>query len=51
MVEGRIRNFYAESVLSEQPFVRDETRKTSVRQYADQNDMKLVSFEHWELES
>ncbi len=51
MVEGRMQNFYAESVLSEQPFVRDETRKTSVRQYANQNDMKLVSFEHWELES
>jgi len=29
MVEGRMRNFYAESVLSEQAFVKDETKKTS----------------------
>ncbi len=51
MVEGRMRNFYAESVLSEQPFVRNETKKTSVRQYAEQNDIKMISFEHWELGS
>ena len=49
MVEGRMRNFYAESVLSEQAFVKDETKKTSVGQYAKQNDIKLVRFEHWQL--
>ena len=47
MVEGRMRNFYAESVLTEQPFVKDE--KTTVGKYAQQHGMKLVRFEHWEL--
>ena len=48
MVEGRMKNYFAESVLSEQPFVRDD--KISVGKYAQQNDMKLVRFTHWELE-
>ncbi len=47
MVEGRMRNFYAESVLCEQPFVKDD--KISVGKYAQQNNMKLVRFAHWEL--
>ena len=47
MVEGRMRNFYAESVLAEQPFVKDD--KQTVGKYADANGMKLVRFAHWEL--
>ncbi|MDG2384012.1 MAG: translation elongation factor Ts [Pirellulaceae bacterium] len=47
MVEGRMRNFYAESVLKEQPFVKDD--KLTVSKFADANDMKIVRFAHWEL--
>ena len=47
MVEGRMRNFYAESVLKEQPFVKDD--KQSVGQFASGNGMELVKFSHWEL--
>lgn len=47
MVEGRMRSFYAEHVLSEQPFVKDD--KQTVGQFAKQNDMKLVRFVHWVL--
>lgn len=47
MVEGRMRNFYAEHVLTEQPFVKDD--KQTVGQFAKQNDMKVVQFVHWVL--
>jgi elongation factor Ts len=47
MVEGRLRNFYAERVLSEQPFVKDD--KFTVGKYAKQNGMQLTRFVHWEL--
>lgn len=47
MVDGRMRNFFAETVLTEQPFVKDD--KQSVGQYAKSNDMKLKQFVHWEL--
>ena len=47
MVDGRMRNFYAESVLTEQPYVKDD--KQSVGQYAKANGAKLVRFVHWEL--
>jgi elongation factor Ts len=47
MVDGRMRNFYAESVLVEQPFVRDD--KQTVGQYASSKGMKLIRFAHWEL--
>ena len=47
MVDGRMRNFYAEYVLTEQPFVREE--KLSVGKYAGQNDMKILEFVHWVL--
>ena len=48
MVEGRMRNFYAESVLREQPYVKDD--KQSVGQYAKSEGLDLVRFAHWELE-
>ena len=47
MVEGRLKNFYAEKVLSEQPFVKDD--KQSVSKYAESRGMKLRGFVHWEL--
>lgn len=47
MVEGRLRNFYAQSVLNEQPFVKDE--KITVSKFAEQNGFKILRFVHWEL--
>ena len=47
MVEGRMRSFYAEHVLSEQPFVKDD--KLTVEKFASQNNMKLLRFVHWVL--
>ena len=47
MVEGRLRNFYAERVLCEQPFVRDDS--LTVAKFAQQNGLTLKRFVHWEL--
>lgn len=47
MIEGRMRNFYAEHVLAEQPFVRDE--KQTVGDLAKAGGMELVSFHRWQL--
>ena len=47
MVEGRLRNFYAERVLLEQPFVKDD--KQTVGKFAKEAGMKVVRFVHWEL--
>ena len=47
MVEGRMRNFYAEQCLAEQPFVKDD--KKTVGQAAKEAGMKLIRFFHWEL--
>jgi elongation factor Ts len=47
MVEGRLRNYYAERVLLEQPFVKDD--KKTVGQFAKDHGMKIVRFVHWEL--
>lgn len=47
IVEGQLRNFYAERVLTEQAFVKEN--KQTVGQFAQQNGMKLVRFVHWEL--
>ena len=47
MVEGRLRNFYAERALLEQPFVKDD--KQTVGSFADSNGMKINKFIHWEL--
>ena len=47
MVEGRMRNFYAERVLLEQPFVKEQ--KMTVGQFAKENGMKISRFVHWEL--
>jgi elongation factor Ts len=47
MIEGRMRNFYAEHVLSEQPFVKDD--KQTVGKVASAGGMKLVKFIRWQL--
>jgi len=47
MVEGRLRNFFAERALLEQPFVKDD--KKTVGQYAADNGMKILRYIHWEL--
>jgi len=49
MVEGRLRNFYAEQCLLDQPFVKAEDGKTTVGKTAKQAGMKVVRFAHWEL--
>lgn len=47
MVEGRLKVFYAERVLLEQPFVKDD--KQSVGQYAKSNGMEIKAFVHYVL--
>lgn len=47
MVDGRMRNFYAERCLTEQPFVKDD--KKTVGQVAKEAGMELKRFVHWEL--
>jgi elongation factor Ts len=47
MIEGRMRNFYAENVLAEQPFVKDD--KQSVAKVASAGGMKLKKFTRWQL--
>lgn len=47
MIEGRMRNFYAEHVLSEQPFVKDD--KQTVGKVAAAGGMKLKKFVRWQL--
>jgi elongation factor Ts len=47
MIEGRMRNFYAENVLEEQPFVRDESQ--TVGALAKAGGMKVKRFVRWQL--
>lgn len=47
MVDGRMRSFFAERVLLEQPFVKDDS--VSVGKFAEQHGMKINEFVHWEL--
>lgn len=47
IVEGQLRNFYAERVLTEQAFVKEN--KLTVGKYAEQSGLKLKKFIHWEL--
>ncbi len=47
MIEGRMRNFYAEIVLEEQAFVKDD--KQSVGQVMKAADMKLKGFTSWRV--
>ena len=47
MVEGRLRNFYAERVLLEQPYVKGD--KETVGKFAKNVGMKIKRFVHWEM--
>jgi elongation factor Ts len=47
MVEGRLKNFYAEKALLEQPFVKENS--ITVGKYAEQNGMKVKKFVLFEL--
>ena len=47
MVDGRLRNFFAEQVLTEQAFVKGE--KQTVSQFTEEHDMKIKQFFHWDL--
>ncbi|MDA0658536.1 MAG: translation elongation factor Ts [Planctomycetota bacterium] len=47
MVDGRMRTFFAETVLLEQAFVKDN--KTAVKDFATQNKLTIQRFVHWEL--
>jgi elongation factor Ts len=47
MVEGRLRQFFAEKVLLEQPFVKDD--KQSVGQFATSNGLQVQRFVHYVL--
>ena len=47
MVEGRLKNFYAERVLLEQPFVKEE--KMSVAEYAKSKGLTVKDFVRYEL--
>jgi elongation factor Ts len=47
MVDGQLRKFYAERVLLEQPFVKDNS--TTVAKFAKANGIELKKFIHWEL--
>ena len=47
MIEGRMRNFYAERVLLEQPFVKEESK--TVGKLAEEAKMKIKRFLRWEL--
>jgi len=47
MIEGRLRNFFAQCVLLEQPFVKDD--KQSVGQLAKQAGIEITAVENWRL--
>ena len=47
MIEGRLRNFFSEKVLLEQPFVKDD--KQTVGQIAKKAGMTIKRFVRWEL--
>jgi len=47
MIEGRLRNFFAQCVLLEQPFVKDD--KQSVGQLAKQSGIEIEEIDNWKL--
>ena len=47
MIEGRLRNFFSQCVLLEQPFVKDD--KQSVGQLAKGAGLEVKSVENWKL--
>ena len=49
MVDGRLKNFFKETVLLEQAFVKDD--KQTIAQLAASKNMKILGYTHWELGS
>ena len=49
MTEGRMRSFYAEHCLLDQPFVKGESDKQTVAKVAKQAGMKILGFIHWQV--
>jgi len=47
MIEGRLRNFFSQCVLLEQPFVKDD--KQTVGQLAKAAGLEVKSVENWKL--
>ena len=47
MIEGRMRNFFADRAVLEQPFIKDD--KKTVGKFAEENGMKIIRYIHWEL--
>lgn len=47
MVEGRLRTYYAEHCLLEQPFAKDPSK--TVGTVAKEAGLKIVGFVHWEI--
>mgnify|MGYP001554123457 FL=1 len=47
MIEGRLRNFFSQCVLLEQPFVKDD--KQSVGKLAKDAGLEVKQMEHWKL--
>jgi elongation factor Ts len=47
MVDGRMKNYYAELALEEQPFIKDD--KQTVGQVASAGGMKLLKFVRWQV--
>jgi elongation factor Ts len=47
MIEGRLKNFFADKVLLEQPFVKDD--KKTVGQIAKEAGMQVKRFVRWQL--
>ncbi len=47
MVEGRMRNFFAERCLTEQPFVKNDQK--TVGEIAREAGLALIGFVHWEI--
>ena len=49
MIEGRLRNFFSQCVLLEQPFVKDD--KQTVGQLAAAAGLQIKRMENWKLGS
>ena len=47
MIEGRLKNFFSERVLLEQPFVKDD--KQTVGKIAEGSENEGLKFVRWEL--
>ncbi|MCA9179510.1 MAG: translation elongation factor Ts [Planctomycetales bacterium] len=47
MVDGRMRNYFADRVLLEQPYVKDDSQ--TVGKFAAANGIQVKAFVHWEL--